>query len=53
MSQFFTSGGQSFGVSASASVLPMDTQDWSHQYSVFFVRFFKGKVDILDIYFEE
>ena len=32
MSQVFASGGQSFGVSASASVLPMntlDTQDWS------------------------
>ena len=29
MSQFFTSGGQSFGVSASTSVLPMNTQDWS------------------------
>ena len=29
MSQFFTSGGQSFGVSASASVLPMNIQDWS------------------------
>ena len=28
MSQFFTSGGQSIGVSASASVLPMNTQDW-------------------------
>ena len=28
MSQFFTSGGQSIGVSASASVLPMKTQDW-------------------------
>ena len=28
MSQFFTSGGQSIGVSAS-SVLPMNTQDWS------------------------
>ena len=27
MSQFFVSGGQSFGVSASASVLPMNTQD--------------------------
>ena len=27
MSQFFTSGGQSIGVSASTSVLPMDTQD--------------------------
>ena len=29
MSQFFTSGGQSVGVSASASVLPMNIQDWS------------------------
>ena len=29
MSQLFTLGGQSIGVSASASVLPMKTQDWS------------------------
>ena len=29
MSQFFTSGGQSIGVSASTSALPMNTQDWS------------------------
>ena len=28
MSQFFASGGQSTGVSASASVLPMNIQDW-------------------------
>ena len=28
MSQFFTSGGQSIGASASASVLPMTIQDW-------------------------
>ena len=28
MSQFFTSGGQRTGVSASASVLPMNIQDW-------------------------
>ena len=27
--QFFASGGQSIGVSASASVLPMNIQDWS------------------------
>ena len=27
-SQFFASGGQSIGVSASASVLPMNMQDW-------------------------
>ena len=30
MSQFFASGAQSTGVSASASVLPMNTQGWSH-----------------------
>ena len=29
MSQFFTSGGQRIGILASASVLPMNTQDWS------------------------
>ena len=28
-SKFFASGGQVIGVSASASVLPMNTQDWS------------------------
>ena len=28
MSQFFASGGQSIGVSASASVLPMNIKDW-------------------------
>ena len=28
MSQFFASGGKSIGVSASVSVLPMNTQDW-------------------------
>ena len=29
MSQLFASGGQSIGVSASTSVLPMNTRDWS------------------------
>ena len=29
MNQLFPSGGQSIGVSASTSVLPMNTQDWS------------------------
>ena len=29
MSQLFASGGQSNGISASTSVLPMNTQDWS------------------------
>ena len=28
MSQFFTSGGQSIGVSASTSILPMNIKDW-------------------------
>ena len=28
MSQFFTSGGQSFGVPDSSSILPMNIQDW-------------------------
>ena len=28
VSQFFTSGGQSIGVSASTSILPMNIQDW-------------------------
>ena len=30
MSQFFASGGQRIGVSASTSVLPMNIQDWFH-----------------------
>ena len=30
ISQLFASGGQSIGVSASASALPMNIQDWSH-----------------------
>ena len=29
VSQFFTTGGQSTGASASASIFPMNTQDWS------------------------
>ena len=29
MSQFFATGGQAIGVSASTSILPMNTQDWS------------------------
>ena len=41
MSQFFASGGQSIGVSASASVLPM-TQDWPITYSITFPRIRAG-----------
>ena len=33
MSQFFTWGGQSIGVWASVSVLPMNTQDWSLEWT--------------------
>ena len=39
MSQFFTSGGQSIGISASASVLPMNIQDWFPLFYLFI--FFK------------
>ena len=37
MSQFFTFGGQSIGVSASASVLPMNIQGWFPEY--FFILY--------------
>ena len=33
MSQFFASGGQSIGVSALASFLPVNTQDWSLEWT--------------------
>ena len=43
MSQFFPSGGQSTGVSASTSVLPMNTQDWSPLgWTVWISLHFKG-----------
>ena len=35
MSQFFASGGQSLGVSASASVLPRNIQDWFPSIQIF------------------
>ena len=38
MSQFFTSGGQHIGVSASSSVLPMNIQDWFSLVSIFSFR---------------
>ena len=37
MSWLFTSGGQSIGASASASVLPMNVQGWCLRHSSFFV----------------
>ena len=42
MSQFFTSGGQSIGVSASASVLPMNTQNWSLGWTCWISLLSKG-----------
>ena len=42
MSQFFTSGGQSIGGSASASVLPMNNQDWFPLGWIGFIVLSKG-----------
>ena len=42
MSQFFASGGQSIGVSASASVLPMNIQDWFPLQSKGLLRVFSN-----------
>ena len=42
MSQFFASGGQSIGVSASTSVLPMNTQDWSLRWTGWISLLSKG-----------
>ena len=42
MSYLFTSGGQSIGVSASTSILPMNTQDW-------FPLGWKGWLDLLAV----
>ena len=43
VSQLFASGGQSIGVSAAASVLPMNTQDWSPSgWASWISSWFKG-----------
>ena len=42
MSQFFTSGGQSIGASASASVFPMNIQDWYPGLTGLISLLFKG-----------
>ena len=42
MSQLFASGGQSIGVSASTSVLPMNTQDWSFYLATVQPRLIQG-----------
>ena len=48
MSQLFTSGGQSIGVSASTSVLPMNTQEWSLGWTGWIFLLYKG-LSILSI----
>ena len=52
MSQFFASGEQNIGVSASASVLQMNIQDWSHQLrnSKIFRSYVPGIMDKDPIY---
>ena len=47
MSQFFTSSGQSIGVPDSASVLPMNTQDWSLGWTGWISLQSKGKLKSL------
>ena len=42
VSQLFTSGGQGIGVSASTSVLPMNTQDWSLEWTGWISLLSKG-----------
>ena len=46
MSQLFTSGGESIGASASASVLPMNIQNWL-SYTHVFILFFLYIVSVL------
>ena len=52
MSWLFASGGQSIGVSASTSVLPMNTQDWFPLWwTVLPPSYFEGRVERLECYF--
>ena len=60
MSQLFTSGGQSIGVSASTSVFPMNTQDWSPlgwtswislQFLNYWFNLFTGNLSLNSFYF--
>ena len=54
MSQFFASGGQSIGVSASASVLPMNIQDWYPLgWTGLISLLFKGLSRVFSIYYTE
>ena len=45
ISRFFTSGGQSIGVSALASVLPMNIQDWSFMIDWFDLLAIQGTLE--------
>ena len=47
MSQPFTWGGQSIGVSASALVLPMNTQDWSPFKYIIYINLLKRLLLVL------
>ena len=46
-SQLFASGGQSIGVSASTSVLPMNTQDWSSGWAAWIFLQVQGALESL------
>ena len=49
MSQLFASGSQSIGVSASTSVLPMNTQDWSALSWTGWISFIMDWLDLLAV----
>ena len=51
MSQLFTWGGQNIGVSASASVLPMNTQDWSPLGRTGWISFRMDWSDLLAVHY--
>jgi len=50
MSQLFISGGQSIGASASASVLPMNIQDWFHLWltGLIFLQSFYASIEVIN-----
>ena len=52
MSQFFAPGGQSIGVSASTTVLPMKTQHWTEYWSLSFSLSI-GRLDPATSFFPE
>ena len=50
MSQFFSSGGQSIGASASASVLPVNIRNW---FPFIFIQFHINCMPIMGLIQEE